>query len=489
MNAIPPLSFNTKISYGIGQTSEGIKNGALKVFIFFYYTQVLGLSTSLTGIAVFIALIADAITDPLVGSLSDSWRSRLGRRHPFLYAAALPLAISLVGLYSPPELSELGLFVWLTVFAISTTVSITLFHVPHMSLGAELSSDFHERTAIVAYRFFFGYTGQMLAYFIGFYIFFADSPDFPHGGQFNREAYLPFGITMAAITLVVVLWSAWGTQSRIIHLVQPTVQHRYSGAWSVLRKAYADLGDALTNVSFRWLFVGALISYTMVGTDQALNLHMNTYFWELPSEGNLFFFMATPVGAVIGTFFCRKTNERFGKKQTLIFGSLWWVTCQTLPVVLRLVDYFPENGTTELVWTLIAIKFVQGLGVVQALVTSHSMMADITDAHELRTGKRQEGTFFAALSFSNKVTTGLGAAIAGFVLTAIAWPIDTTIRTAADVPADTLMWLGIVYGPIVATFALLSIYCYSRYDLDEARHQEIVVQLDKMRLNNMQKTS
>ena len=87
------------------------------------------------------------------------------------------------------------MFLWLTFFAVLTRISITLFHVPHMSLGAELSSDFHERTEIAAYRYFFGYFGHLLTYFIGFYIFFADSAEFPRG-QFNTAAYVPFSITL-----------------------------------------------------------------------------------------------------------------------------------------------------------------------------------------------------------------------------------------------------------------------------------------------------
>ena len=179
MSVAPPLNTPTKVSYGIGQASEGIKNGAFNVFVFFYYAQVLDLSTTYTGLAVFIALVFDAVTDPLIGSLSDNWRGRLGRRHPFLYASATPLALSFVCLFSPPNLPEFGLFLWLTVFAVLTRASITLFYVPHVSLGAELSTDFHERTTVVAYRYFFSYVGQLVTYFVGFYIFFADSPEFP----------------------------------------------------------------------------------------------------------------------------------------------------------------------------------------------------------------------------------------------------------------------------------------------------------------------
>ncbi len=481
MSIAPPLNTPTKVSYGIGQASEGIKNGAFNVFVFFYYAQVLDLSTTYTGLAVFIALVFDAVTDPLIGSLSDNWRGRLGRRHPFLYASATPLALSFVCLFSPPNLPEFGLFLWLTVFAVLTRASITLFYVPHVSLGAELSTDFHERTTVVAYRYFFSYVGQLVTYFVGFYIFFADSPEFPRGGQFNLDAYLPFGMTMALVIVGVILVSGFGTHHRITYMVQPLQRRAYVNAWLTLRHTFADLAEALKNVSFRWLFSGVLVVFMMVGVDHALNLHMNTYFWELQSTGNLLFFMATPLGALAGTFVARALNERFDKKPSIVLGTAWWAGCQVLPVVLRLLDWFPENGTSELLWTLIVIKFLQGLGVIQALITFNSMVADVVDEHELSTGRRQEGIFFAAVSFSNKVTTGIGSAVAGFALTLIAWPTGPDIRSAADVPADTLMWLGLIYGPIVTGFAVVSVYCYSKHTLDQRRHREIVVALEKMR--------
>jgi Na+/melibiose symporter-like transporter len=155
----PPLTRGIKVSYGVGQAAEGIKNAAFNVFVFFYYTQVLGLPTVYTGIAIGIALAVDSITDPLIGSLSDNWQGKHGRRHPFIYASILPLGLAFVGLFNPPELGEFSLFLWLTVFSVATRAMMTLYYVPHVSLGAELTDDFNERTEVVAFRYFFSYVG------------------------------------------------------------------------------------------------------------------------------------------------------------------------------------------------------------------------------------------------------------------------------------------------------------------------------------------
>jgi Na+/melibiose symporter-like transporter len=255
---------------------------------------------------------------------------------------------------------------------------------------------------------------------------------------------------------------------------------RVSPLGSLIR-TLRETGEALRNRSFAWLFTGVLVVFTMVGVDGALNLHMNTYFWELSSGDNIFFFAAYPIGIMFGALFARRLNELFDKKPSVVAGTAWWALCQIVPVLLRLAGWFPENGTDSLLWTLVAVKFVQGAGVVQALVTFGSMVADIVDEHELTTGKRQEGVFFASVSFSGKFTTGIGSVVAGLTLDLIGWPRGAAIQTAADVPAETLVWLGLIYGPIVSGFAIVSVWCYSRHRLDRRRHAEIVRALEARR--------
>ncbi len=473
----PPLSFGTKFTYGFGQAAEGLKNGAFGVFLFFYYNQVLALSGTLAGLAVGIALVFDAITDPMAGSISDNWRSRLGRRHPFMFLAAAPLAIAFFLLFNPPEsLGQIGLFAWLLVFAVLTRASMTLYHVPHIALGAELTEDFEERTTVVAFRQFFSTFGTLAAYIIGFLLFFNSTPEVPRG-QFRVDAYAPFAMTLGLLMVVSIVTSAWGTRSQIPYLRQASGVEEKLSAKEMVVRMLREIREALSNRSFAWLFSGVLIVFMMVGVDSALNLHMNTYFWELSATGNTLFFAASPIGVMFGTLIARRLNTWFDKKPSVVFGTSWWALCQIVPVLLRILGWFPENGTDALLWTLVVVKFVQGVGVVQALITFGSMIADIVDEHELTTGKRQEGIFFASVSFSSKFTTGIGNVVGGIALDLISWPRGVEIQTAADVPAETVTWLGLVYGPIVAGFAVVSVWCYSKHRLDRERHREIVAEL------------
>ena len=212
------VPFSSKFAFGVGQYAEGLKNTGFSLFILFYYNQVLGLSGTLAGMALFIALLFDAVTDPLAGSLSDNFRSKWGRRHPFMYASAIPLGIAFVGLFSPPEsLGQIGLFIWLSVFAILTRAAMTLYHVPHLALGAEMTENFEERTKIVAFRQFFGTFGGASASVIGLGYFFADD----NGGRLAVENYTPYAITLGILMVITIWYSAAGGRDPGGRIVEP----------------------------------------------------------------------------------------------------------------------------------------------------------------------------------------------------------------------------------------------------------------------------
>lgn len=470
-----PLSLRTKFAFGVGQMAEGLKNGAFGTFLLFYYNQVLGLSGSLAGLAVGTAIIVDAFTDPLAGSLSDYWKSPRGRRHPFMYASALPLAISFFLLFNPLVSGEWELFAWLVVFTNLTRTSMTLYHVPHISLGAEMTEDFAERSSVVGWRIFFGQFGGLAAIFIGFYWFFVPSEQFANG-QLNAAAYAPYAGAVSLLMVGTILWSAWDTRSVIPYLPGPPPSERVSLV-GVVRRMLVDTLSALRSGQFRWLFTGVLIVYVIVGVDGALNIYMYTYFWELSYAQILMLAPAYPIGILLGAPLGPYLQGRFGKRIWVIFGTLSWAGWQITPVALRLTGLFPENGEWLLVPLLVAMRVIQGASTVQANVAFGSMVADCVDEHELATNKRQEGAFFATVSFSGKSASGFGNIIAGFGLDLIAWPRGVAIRTAADVPPETLVHLGILYGPVVAGLGVLSALCYTRYKLTRTRHEQILTEL------------
>ena len=269
-----------KLGYGIGQTSSGVKNAAFTIFLFFYFNQVLGLSGSLAGMASLLALIVDAITDPMVGQLSDRYKSRWGRRHPFMLFGALPFGFVFYVLFAPPVgLDEAGLFGWMLGFAITVRILLTFFFVPHLSLGAEMVRDYHERTSLISYRLFFQFAGGLFVSMVGFVIFFPPSEGFPNG-MLNAASYPGFAIFAGTLATVAMLWSIFATRSTIPQLSNPVPNP--NAAHPLL--GFITVFQTLRQFAFRKLFLTTLVFTTIVGVTQTLIIYTGTYLYGFAPE-------------------------------------------------------------------------------------------------------------------------------------------------------------------------------------------------------------
>ncbi|TNE39269.1 MAG: hypothetical protein EP347_04985 [Alphaproteobacteria bacterium] len=460
--------------YGLGQSAEAIKNWAFGTLLLIYYVQVLGLSGSLAGLAIAIALGFDAISDPAVGSLSDNFRSRFGRRHPFMIGALLPLPLCFFLLFWPPAgLSGFSLFLWLTTFTVLTRTALTFFNVPYQALGAELSRDYHERTVIVMFRMGIGYVAALLIVFVAFTFWFVSTEETPDP-QLTREPYLSFAITCAAVMFLATALSTWGTRGTIPILVARD-KNRARQPFQ-LAQIYKDLFRALENPSFRALIIAVFLVFVYLGVHSALATHLKTFFWHLDTSGIRAWQMASIVGAIMGLPFTPRFNRIFEKKMTVILGIIGTTFFSTLPVLLKLLHLSPTDPDTLLVF-LSACAFIGSFASIQALISAGSMIADIADEHELTHGQRQEGIYFGALSFAAKSTSGLGNLIAGVVLDLI------TLSTFTDplaVPPVVLTHFGWVYT-LIPIISIFSLWAFLPYHLDKKRHDEIIRQLEATR--------
>lgn len=466
----PTLPVSTKLAYGVGQLAEGIKNTAFSVFLLFYYNQVLGLPGAWTGLALGIATLVDAISDPVMGSVSDSFRHRWGRRHLFMYAAAVPLGISFSLLFFPPDgLGDAGLFAWLLGCTIFVRLSMTLYGVPHMALGAELSTDYRERTAIVAYRNIFGFVGGVLVVAVGWGWFFRAQPGFPDG-QLNPAEYSTFGVFCGVLAAASVLATAFGTHSRIPALLQPS----HAAPPMSIARLLGEMREALSNASFRALFVGTVLLFVTRGIEQGLGIYMVTHFWLISPAEILTVQIAGLGGLFAGTVVWVLISRRVDKRPAFLAGVTVFSIFSLLPPLGKILGWFPHHDSAAYVPLLAGLAIIASLGAAAGLVTSGSMMADIADEHELETGRRQEGIFFGALLFAVKATSGLGQFVAGLGLDLIDFPLRAEPGT---VPIETTDALGILYGPGIAFLAVASIIVLTRYRITNARHAEIAAAL------------
>ena len=458
-----------KLAYGTGSIADGAKNAAFNAFLLYYYTAVLGLPGTLSGLAIFLALCVDAITDPLVGSISDNLESRWGRRHPFMYAAALPMGLCFLALFDPPEgLGANGLFLWLVTFAIGVRLSLTFYMVPSSALGPEITTHYDERTGLVSFRWMLGWLGALAVTGAGWFWFFRDSPE-GIDGRLEAANYPGLGLFCGVLVAAAILLSSAGTHSLIASLRRPIG----SGRLFSLPRFLGEVRSALDNQSYRMLLVGSLFSAGALGVQEVLGTYMYTYFWEFRSEqlGTLALLAVIPVFA--GVALARPVSERLDKRRAAIGLAIFAVLFGPLAVALRLLDVLPPNGEPLLFWLVAAHGGLIVMAAIQIGILYSSMIMDSVDESELATGLRQEGIFVSAIAFTSKAVSGLGNFVGGLLLDAIGFPRGAEQAAVGAVPEQQVVWLGLLQGPGLMLFYLASLSFLARYRISRERYGEI----------------
>jgi len=466
------LSFNLKASYGLGQLSVGALSLMQRICLFFFYSQILGLSPLLAGLASAIASLFDAITDPIIGSFSDNWRSKYGRRFPFLVIGTFPTALSAFLLFTPLVEGEILLFSWFVFFSCLTNLFLTFFAIPHFALGAELSKDYLERASVVGFRQFFYFFGHVIVLFLAYGYFFAPTDDYANG-QLNPEVYNPFIIVVVTIYLLASITSVWKTKSVIPSLITAEKKSDFSFAEN-FKSIFSDIYTALQNRSFRMVFFGNIFTSMAAGVTFNLELYALTFFWGLSGEMSLLLVgLAFYPGAFIGVFIAKQLISILDKRNSMLYGNAMWIIFIIIPILMKLLGMLDDLEMSIIVMILVSFRIMQGIAITPCDIAFGSSLADISDEQEIQTHKRQEGAFFAAAFFSIKAALGLGSALSGFALWFIAWPSNVD-----NITSENLFDLGIVLGPFVAALGLISCYFFSKYDLSKKRHIEILNQLD-----------
>lgn len=459
-----------RLFYGLGSVAFGVKDNGFTVFLLIFYNQVLGLPAATVGWAVMSALVLDAFIDPIVGQLSDNWRSRWGRRHPFMYAAALPVAASYLLLWTPPAgLGQAGLTVWLTATAVLIRTFITFYEIPSSALAAELTADYDERTQLMSYRYLFGWLGGLFIAWLAIEVFLRAEPGHP-AGQLNAAGYSRYGLAAAIIMAMSILISALGTHRHIAHLRAPSREHLSA------RRFFGELLGTLAHGSFLMVLAASVFNAMAIGLGFSLNIYFQTFFWSL-STGQIAGFMGANLVAALAAFLAApRLSRAWGKKAAAVATLGASLVAAAAPLTLRLLGLFPANGASELFPLLLVQNTMATTLSITSQILMSSMIADVVDDSALRTGRRQEGVFFAAAAFVNKAVSGVGIFAAGLVLALAHFPPNASVDA---VPVAVTRALALAYLPTVSALTLAATLCLAGYRISRQSHLQSLERLGR----------
>jgi len=456
--------------YGIGAISPAIKGNLLGSFLFYYYNQVLGLSPGLVSIAMAIALVFDAVSDPLLGYLSDHTRSRLGRRHPYIYASLLPsAALYLLLLVADFGSSQTARFFQLLVLVTALRLAWTLFQVPREALGAELSKDYAQRNRLHGLSSFFGWIGGAGIYWATSAVFLGDSYD-------NAEGYQRLAYWGSGLILLSGLVFALGTHKDIPNLEQPRGERPKR-----LVEIWRQIFETLNHRSWLLLFMAGVVFSVYIGLTTGLGIYFNRFFWDWKPSDVAIFAIIDLSAALVISFFAGHIAHRWDKKRLAVILFTISIVAGPLLVMLRLCDLWwglqllPANGPKYggLWWVMMFHgAFVAGLGVL-AWILVGSMTADVVEDSQRQTGRRSEGLFFAGPALIQKSISGLGYIIKGSILTAVGF--STAVTDAEKIAAvEDLAWVFVLLGILLPAIAL---FIFSKYAITRQIHEQNLVEL------------
>jgi len=461
-----PLPLRLKLAQGFGAVAFGVKDNGFSFFLLIFYNQVLGMDAAQVSLALLIALLVDALVDPILGNLSDRTYTRWGRRLPWLYAAPIPLAFAWVMLWNPPGAAAPS-FAGLLAIAIAVRVLLSACEVPSISLVPEITADYVARTTLFRYRALGGWIGglgmMLLAYTV-----FMPGPE----GLLDPAGYSAFGIFGAGLMAVSVIGSALA-QHRLLARWPATRPPRFT-----IRGAFAEIREAFSEPAFLIFAAGGLAAYVHQGLNFSITNYINLYVLQL-SRSQLMFFPLVLLGAVALMFVSiGPLHQRFGKAWSAGIGMMVGTVLGMMPYGLLLTGLWPMPGSAASAVLFFGFVMVAtALGII-ALVSATSMIAEIVEAFEERTGRRAEGCFYSGNWLVQKCATGAGIFLSGQIIDFSQLSPDALPGSVAE---DVRTRLVLAYSGAMLLLAAIAAWWLVRFPITRAEHEARINRLAQRR--------
>ncbi|MCZ6783458.1 MAG: MFS transporter [Proteobacteria bacterium] len=422
--------------YALPSVSMGFMSSLISFYLLKFSTDVLLLAPAVMGLLFGISKVWDAISDPLAGYWSDRTRSRLGRRRPWFLAAALPLSVVFVGLWSPPaSLGASALAIWMGAGILLFYSAMTILNVPHASLGAELTLDHHDRTRVFAGRAILDMTGVLLAAGALFTLERAANP---------RDTATALALAAGLVSLGLILLTTARVRER------PDFQGR--GA----TRPYAAFSDVLRNPHARLLL--AVFFLETLGFSAMITVfpYATEYDFLLPGMTSVFLAAALVVMGVTIPLWL-PLSRRVGKR------NLWALTMGIKALAFGGLLFAPVGVWLPLIVGVVVIGACHGCG----MMVGPSIQADVIDYDELRTGQRKEGAYFATWNLALKLAGGGAIAFTGFLLQLSGFQANV-------VQSETTLWtMRLLFAGAPFVSYVIAALLLLRFSLNEREHAEV----------------
>lgn len=462
------LTRATTLAYALGGVAFGVKESGLQLFLLLFYAQVLGLPEAWVAAGIMLTLAIDALIDPWIGQFSDQLSSRWGRRHPLLYAAALPAAAAYACLWNPPAgLSRLALLGYFFICLVAVRVLLSFVEIPGAALTAELTRDYDNRTLLVSRRMLASWCGGLFLNTFTFGVLLADSPGASRG-ILRAPGYHTYGLLAGTLIACSTLIAAGGTHSLIplLKRAAPSVGRRFR---------LLEIRAALASPALRVLLLSGVFGSMAGGIVAGLDMYVGVFFWRLSSQQMAVFppvYLAAVLlsGSLVGVL-----SRKLGKRAAALTTGTAGLIVGPFPVLGALFGFFPARDSAAFFPLLLTFCGVAVLLRVTTSIFCVSMLADVAEEHELRTHERAEGLLTAGPTLIQKAMSGVGVLGSGLILAVVHFP-----RNAAPGSVDPALLRDLVqlYIPLVSALGTVSLLLIARYPIDRDVHERTLQLLD-----------
>ena len=480
---IGKLGFIEKNAYGSCAFALGVVMFMASFYLLFFYSDIIGMDPALVGIAIMIGKIWDAFSDPMMGFISDHTKSKKGRRKLYFLIGSVPLAIAFFIIWSPPAAiidgGTVPLFIYLTGCWVLLNTGFTVVAVPYYSFGAEITQDPDERSSAFAYNYAYFRIGQLVAVILPNLAL--ESPEtfigILHGklGLFSDAfadralVYLSnptnsIRMVAAFLGLLVagsVLGTFFGTKERVRHEEESATGNMKE----TVRLLFSDLFKTLKNRPYLILIIATLVADANGGIVLSMFPYIMKYWMKMEGQMSAFFSIVV-VSGIIFAFMWVAVSKRIGKKNVYLvaqalYGIVLWA--------------FLLLGPDSSIYLIVIIMLGMGASL-SAYMMVWSLIADVVDYDEHKTGKRHEGAFFGFYTFAQKTAMAFGVLLVGVFLNTIG------LEKGAEVTPQMVSYIKMFIGPFAGTINFFGFAVFLMFHYDREEHGRIQTELNERKL-------